>query len=346
MKKTIFTVLSAVLLGAALLSAALFGACSFEAAIPKYSGRKDAPPEIQAARSISPEELRLEFSEPVTVVSLSFDIELTVEETAVLGTEVSIRFAESLSIGQRVTADIVVQNAAGSTLEAIVPFTAFNNRVPEMLINEVRSEASAPRLEFIEFKTTTAGNLAGIRLFAASNGIEMPIYEFPPVEVAADEYVVLHIRSPDYINTVDELGDDLSLSTSDDPKAQADCPRDARDLWVPSNKELLRKSDGVFLRDQRDTIIDAVMFYDKKKETDKWKNNPGSNMQKALALFEEAGAWAGTLTGQPEDLAALFDNQSSATNTLCRKESEPDTNSIADWYLCGSSKASPGKPNK
>ena len=334
MKKTIFTV----------VTVALLGACSFEAAIPKYAGRKDAPPEILAARSVSPEELLLEFSEPVTVVSLAFDLELTVEESVVTGAEVAIRFAEPLAIGQKVTADIVVQNAAGSTLEAIVPFTAFNNRVPELLINEVRTESQKPRVEYIEFKTSTAGNLAGIRLFVASCGTELPIYEFPPVEAAAGEYIVLHLRSPDYINAVDELGDDLTLSTSEEAKAQVDCPRDARDLWLPSNKELLRKSDGVFLRDQRDTIIDAVLFYDKKKDIEKWDTN--TTMHNAQALLGEAVAWTDVGPDGTPSLDAFFNNQSSPTNTLCRREGEPDTNSLADWYLCGSSKASPGKPNR
>ena len=155
---------------------------------------------------------------------------------------------------------------------------------------------------------------------------------------------MLHLRSPDYINAVDELGDDLTLSTSEEAKAQVDCPRDARDLWLPSNKELLRKSDGVFLRDQRDTIIDAVLFYDKKKDIEKWDTN--TTMHNAQALLGEAVAWTDVGPDGTPSLDAFFNNQSSPTNTLCRREGEPDTNSLADWYLCGSSKASPGKPNR
>jgi hypothetical protein len=313
-------------------------ACSFEAAVPKYAGGSGSPPELLAVRTSSSSEVQFLFSEPVNVVSIAFDPPAEMVDSSD-GETVNIQLDPPFAPGTRVTVDILVRNEGGSTLEAVLTFSAFNDRVPAFQINELRTETSKPRVEFIELKMLTGGNLAGVRLFAASNGTDVPVYEMPVVEVSAGEYVLVHLRTPDYIHGVDELEEDLALSTADDAKAQADCPLDVRDLWVPGSKEILRKSDAVYFVDQLDTVIDAVVFCDKSKEAEKWGGNP--YFISAMDILTASGAWTGEA-----GIDDVFDSGgTSPTNTIIRHESNADTNAFQDWYKSGTGKATPGKPN-
>jgi hypothetical protein len=320
------------------VAAVSVAACSFEAAMSKYSGGSGSPPELLAVRTSSSSEVQFLFSEPVSVVSLAFDPPAELADSTD-GETVNIQLGTPFAAGTRVTVDILVRNENGNTLEAVLTFSAFNDRVPAFQINELRTEMSKPRVEFIELKMLSGGNLAGVRLFAASNGTDAPVYEMPAAEVDAGEYVLVHLRTPDYINGVDELGEDLALSTADDAKAQADCPRDVRDLWLPVNKEMLRKSDAVYFVDQLDAIIDAVVFCDKAKEAEKWGGNP--YFISAMGILTASGAWTGEA-----GIAGVFDSGgTSPTNTIVRRENSADTNASQDWYKGGVGKATPGKPN-
>jgi hypothetical protein len=292
--------------------------------------------------------VRFLFSEPVGVVSLTFDppagsLNLMDQvDGKSAGETVTVHLETPYPAGTKVTVDIVARNEDGNTLEAVLAFSAFNDHVPVFQINELRTETSKPRVEFIELKMLSAGNLAGVRLFIASNGTDKPVYELPAVEVGKGEYVLIHPRTPDYIKGIDELGNNLALSTADDAKAQADCPQDVRDLWLPENKEVLRKSDAVYLMDQMDNVIDAVVFCDKTKEAEKWGGNP--HFLNAMEMLTDSGAWVGTV-GEP-NIDDVFDsNGTSPTNTISRRENAGDTNTATDWYKSGTSKASPGKPN-
>jgi hypothetical protein len=315
----------------------LVAACSFEAAVPKYSGTASSPPELIGVRTSSSSEVDFMFSEPVSVVSVTFDPPAGPLDSTD-GEMVNVRFDAPYIAGTKVTVDLLVRNGDGSTLEAVLTFSAFNDRIPKFQINELRTETSKPRVEFIELKMLTAGNLAGTRLFIASNGTEMPVYEMPAAEVGAGEYVVVHLRSPDYINSHDEVEGNLALSTADDTKAQADCPKDARDLWVFETTELLRKSDAVYFMDQTDNVIDAVVFCDKAKDIEKWESN--ALFAEAMTFLSASGAWDGG------NIDGVFDSSGiSPTNTINRRENAADTNTAADWYKSGTSKASPGKAN-
>jgi hypothetical protein len=320
------------------VAAVFVAACSFEAAVPKYSSSSGSPPELLEVRTSSSSEVQFLFSEPVSVVSLALDPPVGVAD-ATGGETVNIQLDTPYAAGTRVSVDILVRNENGSTLEAVLTFSAFNDRVPAFQINELRTEMSKPRVEFIELKMLSGGNLAGVRLFAASNGTDAPVYEMPAAEVGAGEYVLVHMRTPDYINGVDELGEDLALSTADDAKAQADCPQDVRDLWLPGSKEMLRKSDVVYFVDQLDAVIDAVAFCDKSKEAEKWGGNP--SFISAMDTLTASGAWTGEAS-----IDDVFDSGGTTpTNTISRREHSTDTNAPQDWYKSGTGKATPGKPN-
>jgi hypothetical protein len=206
-----------------------------------------------------------------------------------------------------------------------------------MRINELRTEynGNTSRAEFIEFKILSAGNLGGLRVFVASNVSNPLIYEFLPVEVKAGEYVVLHLRTLDD-SSVDELGSDLNESGG------RDASPDARDFWIPGNTKLLRKTDAVYIMDQDDRILDAVMI----AESPIPPRSMAFFLQAAEFLFTN-DAWKsanGTIPGV-EDAVNSTAIGTALTRSISRDETVPDTDTAADWYITANNGATPGREN-
>ncbi|MDR2051891.1 MAG: hypothetical protein LBP80_00610, partial [Treponema sp.] len=231
-------------------------ACSAETAVQQLLGSSAEAPEFLECRAISSTKISFRFSLPVTVSSLRFEPTLAVDSVEG-GEEVMVTLQEPLSGGERFLADILVADEGGNTLNVLTPFRSRNDEMPRLVINEIRTEYSKPRVEFVELRTLTAGNLGGIGLFLAETGTEEPFYEFPPARAAAGEYIVIHLRSLDP-NSVDEAGDDLGATVY--TKENEAWP-DSRDFWIPDAKKHLSKKAGmVYLLDQDDEVLDAILW--------------------------------------------------------------------------------------
>jgi hypothetical protein len=315
-------------------------ACSAEAALQEVLGISAEAPVFLDCRPVSPTELEFQFSQPVRVVSFQMD-PLAEAETFEEGELVRIGFSKPLGEGGRYTAEILVEDEKRNTLSVLVPFRARNSRMPSLLITELRTEqgkSTSPknpqtRVEFVELFTLEAGNLGAMRLYAASHSFSQPVLEFPPIEVKAGEYIVIHLRTKEE-GWADETGDDLSLSGG------TDALETARDLWVPGNKKILHKEDLVYLLDQDDRIIDGVAITANPEEPD-WNSE---NLRKAAALFTAQGVWL----PQPSPAAALDCKSinTSTTKSISRHQDREDSNSANDYYLTKTGNASPGAPNK
>ncbi|GMO25072.1 MAG: hypothetical protein Ta2B_04520 [Termitinemataceae bacterium] len=318
--------------------------CSDETAINKILGTSAQAPVFMNYKVVSGTQVDFNFNIPVKVISTSFIPAIEIASTAD-GESVSVHFAGDHSGGMQLTADVLVEDEDGNTLNVLVPFRTRNDRVPQFVINEVRTENTKPRSEFIELKMKSNGNLGALRLFAASVSNDEPIYEFPPVEVLSGDYVVLHLRTyPGQENCIDELKDNLALAQlSGSATEKKDMQNTARDLFVPSNKKLLHKSEVVYIVDQDDHIVDAVMFAEDEKA---WQKN--SALKNAAELLAKQGAWldpSGTAVKTPLFSHAVNSAGTVTTRTLCRDESKNDTNTLNDWYICATSKGTPGLAN-
>jgi hypothetical protein len=284
--------------------------------------------------TVSENEIVFEFSGPVSIVHLFFEPEREIESIEE-GDRVKVTLTEGLEPGLRLTADLSAEDEHGNTINEVIHFQVKNTRVPALLINELRTEYSKPRAEFIEFKTLSAGNLGALRVFAAGNNKKPLVYEFAPVEVKAGEYVVLHLRTLDD-SCKDEDGDSLDESGGTDSSPAA------RDFWIPGSDKLLRKTDAVYVLDQDDNVLDAVMIAE----------HPDSQWNKYLAeaaefLFNK-GAWEsgeGTVC-TPADAVDTSGVKSSATKSVSRDETAVNTRTSADWYVTEGSGATPGSQNK
>jgi hypothetical protein len=296
-------------------------------------------------KALSSTELSFQFSLPVKVVSLNFDPPAEVEGVDE-GDTVTVTLSEPLNGGERFVADLLVEDGMRNTLNVLIPFRARNERIPELLITELRTEVSKLKVEFVELKTLNAGNLGALRLFITTNSTDIPVFEFPPVEVAEEEYLVVHLRSAE-AGIVDELEDDLGESGGTETNSES------RDFWVPEATERFRKTDGVYLLDQDDRIIDAVIF---SETADVWWTK--ETLAATAEFLGEQGAWMPiTAAGSGDDLSsgktavipapadAVDSSKTTNTRSISRDETLPDSNTAADWYITVTSGATPGKPN-
>ncbi len=233
-----------------------------------------------------------------------------------------------------------VKDSIGSTLTFTIGFSGYNARVPHVLISEVSTEYSKPRTEFVELYILEDGNLAGIILESASDGIEKN-YIFPAVEVKKGEYVVVHMRTIEE-GAVNELGSDTSLSVSKQSSIEG------RDLWISSTDTRLSKNDVLLLRKRLNgELLDALVYTDGVK--DSWpKDEMFTYVQEAV----ESNVWQGGL----ESSSAINIEKITSTRTLSRQNIQEIAvefdsgkrifeNSKENWIIVASSNASPGKDN-
>jgi hypothetical protein len=317
----------------------VFGACCFactcspEVELQRVLGISAQAPVFLGCKALSPTEIVFRFNVSVKAVSIYFDPPLDIA-SAEDGSTVRVTLNKAAGSGEKITTDLLVEDERRNTLNVLVPFRTRNDRLPAFLLTEVRTEYKNPRLEFTEIKTLTPGNLGALRLFAAVAGLAKPLFEFPPVEVKAGEYIVIHLRTLDE-ESVNETGNDLNVSGGEESIPEV------RDFWIPLSAERLRNTDAVFFMDQDDQIVDAVMF----------SEVPGTSWAKkelsqAAELLGRQGAW---LAGIPETVPgpddAVNSSTTTPTRTICRDEDSADTNSAVDWYITTDRSATPGKRN-
>jgi hypothetical protein len=324
-------------LAAAGLASLLFcsaGSCSTGEAAGQILGTPSAgPPVLLDYRAPGSAEIEFRFSLPVRVLALNLSPDpgvAAVEE----GDVVRVHFITAGSGGERLTADLLVEDEQGNTLNVLVPLRTRNTRLPPLRITEMRTEAKNPKGEYVEFKTLEAGNLGALRLFIASNPKAPLVYEFAPVEVAAGEYILLHLRNYE-AGTVDETGGNLDLSGG------ADAVAGARDFWAPGTDERFRKTDMVYFLDQDDRVIDAVAF---SVTADPWWDK--DYFAEAADFLFKQGAFTSPEGGICGPDGAVLDTiKSSMTSSIARDENVADSNTAADWFIAPTNKHTPGKKN-
>ena len=279
-------------------------------------------------------EIEIEFFVPVIVKSINFIPALEIDSIAD-GETVKIHLAERPLPGIKYSVTIQAEDENGNQINVTPSIFPRSSNAPVMLINELRTEYSKPRCEYIEFVMLTDGNLGGLKVFAASNNKNPLIYEFLPVEVKQGEYVVLHMRTLDD-DCRDEYGNNLDESGGTDSSPLA------RDFWVPGNTKLLRKTDAVYVLDQDGYVLCGVMISETPDVS--WTKD---YFEQAAEFLCEQGAWLSPSGGicSPAEAISSAEIKTAATRSICRDETVDNTNTALDWYICANSCATPGMPN-
>jgi hypothetical protein len=315
----------------------VFGSCSTEDPAPAallLGGSSQAPVFINY-RAVSEDEVEFEFSHPVKITSLSFDPVLEIASIED-GSTVKVKFDGSLEPGTLITADLLAEDDKKNTINVLIPFRSRNNRMPSLVINEIRTENTKPKCEFIEFKTLTAGNLGGMRVFIHGNtdAAKQTIHEFSPVEVKANEYLVLNLRTVEE-GCKDEYGENLGESGGSNSSATG------RDFWIPGNKVTLHKAaTAIYVLDQDDNALAAVMISDSSES--QWAKDYLAEAAEFLFLQD---AWKSADGGICTPADAVRSTGTTNTRTICRDETIVNTCTAADWYITVNSSATPGKEN-
>jgi len=215
--------------------------------------------------------------------------------------------------------------------------TENSSSFPKILINELRTEyeGSSSKVEFIEFKILSKGNLKGVKVFIASNAQNPLIYEFLSVDVNRGEYVLLHLRTMTE-TCISEYGEDLNESS-----AAGSCA-DVRDFWVPGKNEYLRKTDAVYITNNNDEILDAVIFAE-----DTIPSKSAAFFNNACEFLFLNNAWKSVNDSIPghEDAVKSSGIGSAMTRSISRDETAGDTDTKTDWYITATGGYTPGKVN-
>jgi hypothetical protein len=318
----------------------VFSSCSTEETIEQILGAHSSQaPVFLGCKAVSETEVNFQFSLPVKAVYVNFDPRIGIESVQD-GAKLTVNLAETLAGGERITVDLLVEDERGNTLNVLVPFRTRNDRMPSLILTELRTEngnleKANQKSEFVEFKTLSPGSLGALRLFLAGNTKNPLVFEFPPAEVQAGEYIILHLRGTGQ-GIVNETGPDLGLSGG------IEAVPDVRDFWVAGSKKLIHKTDAVYFMDQDDTILDAVILSE--KPDPQWSKE---HFTKAAELLHKQGAWvskAGTLPG-PQDAVDTSTVKTATTRSISRNESAMDTNAAEDWFVTPIGGCTPGRRN-
>ncbi|MCL2758994.1 MAG: hypothetical protein FWD22_02145 [Treponema sp.] len=289
-------------------------------------------------RAVSQDEVEFEFSQPVTVKHISFQPELSVDSVE-NGKTVRVKLGEKPESGKLITTEILAEDEKRNTINVLVSFRSRNDRMPDLVINEICTEyanaAAGRKPEFIELKMRSDGNLGAMRVVIRGNtaASRLTTFEFSPVEVKKGDYIVLHLRTYDE-NNKDEYGDNLAESGG------VNASPNARDFWIPGTAKLIHKTSFVYVLDQDDEVIDAVILSEK---PDSWWTK--DYFAEAAEFLFNKGVWISPEGGicRPEDV--VISSGTTNTRTICRDETMEETGTPQAWYITVTSGATPGRLN-
>ena len=286
------------------------------------SGNYESP-KILELKVLSENSINLTFSTPINFESLQILEEQSHKQISLIHHDLGkgkwkIDSEQSFDCTKTYIIEGYVLDGRKNSLYFKDSFIGYNARVPKVVINEIRTEYSKPKVEFIELKVLSDGNLGGMELLVAS---DEDSYILPAVEVKSGDLVVIHYRNIED-GCVDEVKDDLSLSTATESS-------EARDLWLKNEKARIAKSDVILLKDKLEgDIVDSLLFCDSSFTS--WKTE-------FLSQCADVALSSETWIGNP-----VISDGVTATRTLSRVNFNKDASA---WIVTATSKASPGKEN-
>jgi len=227
----------------------------------------------------------------------------------------------------------------GNAASFAAEFYGYNSRVPPLLINEFTPRGSGAHPDAVELKALGAGNMGGVVLCLGSPSSYDARLVFPPFEVAAGSFIVVHLRS---------TGDPSEMDETVDPASSggADASRSAWDFWMRDAPGLPGNNGVLSLCDRPGGgCLDAVLWSNRTAESDEQYGGFGSEQMRARAeelARREAWKPAGARIS-PED--GVNPEGSTGTRSICRSSASADAAGPDDWHIVPTRKASFGSEN-
>lgn len=274
--------------------------------------------------------IKLNFSKTIKVEKIIIkdnDTKEDIENTIVNYNSdvIDISFDSKLACNKQYLIEGYIKDIAGNSLYFTDFFSGYNDRIPKVRLNEIRTEYSNPKCEFIELLVCSDGNLGGMEVISAYDGLDKS-YIIPAIEVKSGDYIVIHCRKID-TNSVDEIDGDCLLSVGSETG-------EYRDLWIDNNSARLGKSDVILLKDKRGgSIVDSVLY--SQTDNTEWKSE--FLVECATQAFESNNWDEGFLVEN-----AVCSDGVTSTRSLSRVNDGHNKNS---WIVTATSNATIGKPN-
>lgn len=335
------------LLGIALTATMLIGVvgCAGERgnAVEFYDMVDLQPPKLEEVRVKAANSIELCIDEEVSVVEQSLQLSepLTLESYGQSECGVGITLGMNMSPGGQYTVSMTVVDGSGNSLDIIADVYGYNDRIPEIVVNEFTTRGSARHPDIVELYVQSGGNIGGLTLYegSATNWESRKI--FPAVELEAGSYVLVHFK-PQGTEEAGEKDETLAPNIS----GGLDVHEAAWDFWVEDGNGLSGNNGVLTLTATPDgQILDAVLYTNRSSESD--SKYRGFGTARNLALSDElhgADQWtAATQQIRPEDVVSVDD--STATRSICRGSNSLDSNDKADWHIVPTSAYSLGEQN-
>lgn len=264
--------------------------------------------------------------ESITESSITILENTSVTETENGTYQYDLTFSEDFTCDTTYLLYAVVEDEHGNSLSFSSDFTGYNDNLPEIVLNEVRTEWSKPKPEYIELYVLEDGNLGGL-FIEVYYSTKVNTYTFPAVDVHKGEYIVLHMRS------VDEAAFD-ETDALDACSAPDSCPN-ARDFWYQSDAKAIGKTGVILLKERGNgPLLDALLYAESSKTT--W---PRDEMKAAAQAAYMAGIWE----DGDEPIHAVCSDKCTATRTISRQDYSAE--GASSWIVVATSSATPGAQN-
>jgi hypothetical protein len=318
--------------------------CVPELISPPFEPGDLRPPAVVDWRSSAARELLIVFDEAVRAEAADFscaeDVGVSAVASGADGRELVITLSRDQAPGEAFSLSGLAFDLHGNATSFILPFWAYNPSPALLVINELGTVASASHPDAVEFFAKGAGSLAGLAFYVGLRGDYDHRYVFPHCEVAAGDYIVLHLRPQGIEGERDELFDKAA-------SAGLDALPEAWDFWYrEGGGGLPDKNGAVSLYDTPGgSIMDALLYSDRGGSADERYGGFGtaSFQARATALIE-AGAWSKAAEqARPGDCASSLGITS--TRTLNRASDSGDSDHRDDWHIAPTSGISLGRVN-
>jgi hypothetical protein len=295
---------------------------------------------VQAVQALGPGEISISFDEDAGLCADKTRITPPLAVTDVTGPSKNVILrGEKQAPGRMYSLEAEAQDAHGNSASFVAQFYGYNARVPRLLINEFTPRGSGNHPDLVELKAMTAGNMGGVVLCLGSPGSYDARLVFPPFEVEAGSFIVVHLKPSGDPAEVDETVDTAASKGFDASEA-------AFDFWLKDGRGLGGNNGVLALCDRPGgPCMDGVLYSNRTSQSDEQYGGFGSDEMRARAdELVKCGAWktAGARV-TPED--AVSPEGSTGTRSICRSSASTDTDGPEDWHIVPTRKATFGAEN-
>jgi len=298
------------------------------------------PPQVQSVQSLGAGEISITFDEDAALRAEKTRIDPPLDVADVTGVAKTVILrGERQAPGLLYSLEAEAQDSHGNSASFAAQFYGFNSRVPRLLINEFTPRGSGNHPDLVELKALSAGNMGGVVFFLGTPDSYDARLVFPPFEVEAGSFIVVHLKPSGSADEVDETRDTAASKGFDASDA-------AFDFWLKDGRGLGGNNGVLSLCDRPGgACLDGVLYSNRTGQSDERYAGFGSEEMRIRAEeLVKIGAWKPSgARVTPDD--AVSPEGSTGTRSLCRSSSSTDRNRPEDWHIAPTRKATVGTEN-